>query len=262
MKPKSGSSQSFINSKAEKYFIFSAGFVVFAFIGLVVLSEILAPDLDDKGCPVEGVSKHTIVMIDKTDRYTKGVTDAIRQQLNDVAKALSVGELLSIYTIDDEPIYGRRPVFQECMPDVKADILLSFRKASNSVEKEYLEKFQVPLDTLLVELLENEEYNKSPIFENMVDVLSFRDFGPEVKRRRLVIVSDLLQNTGSATIYGASKKKMVSDLKAYDFTGLEHVKVELIYIPRAGFKKSQRDMLDSVIPKALTGVDYKVTSLF
>ena len=161
-------------------------------------------------CPLNGrPSGHTLVMVDWTDPFTEQQRNELRGIIYRLKNEIAVDEKLSVHIItanvEDSAIPvkykgvdGSLQEFNKCKP-------LDPNKINPLVENERRQKekweasFGRPLEQLLAKLLEGSEAPQSPILEAIDVIMWGPDFQGNLPARRLVIVSDLLQNTNDQT---------------------------------------------------------------
>ena len=190
------------------------------------------------GCPlVKGQATptgHTVVLIDETDRLTENQKNYLSMQINAlVKKNLQVGELLSIYSLDDKVTASSKPLFEMCkMRDGSdADKLSENERLINKRFKKY---FQNPLEMHLKTILEKKEpAEQSPIFEMLrsISINSFMKWDVQGDRK-LIVFSDMLHNTNRFSLYNQQQdfeRFRKSAYAAEVSTQMPNVEVELNY---------------------------------
>lgn len=169
-------------------------------VGLFVWGQRAPAQLDSELCP-EGDDPvvQVIILLDPSDSLNvvqKGVVDRILRYLEDSIPERSE---IRLYTVAAS---GRRdtvPKFRRCVPSHPID---SPGTNYDMMQRDYNDKFRSPLESNLRTLLDGPNDTVSPIVEAIqVSVVSaFRPRDAAIPRR-LVIVSDMMQNSSDLSFY-------------------------------------------------------------
>lgn len=144
---------------------------------------------------------HTAIILDKTDEYSKIQSDLIAAVIRRTGDKLAVGERLTLFELDAKGQFDPRGELTLCNPGRGSQVNPLFRNPE-LIEERYTERFEGPLDEVLVDLIEPKEAPSSPILEALARLAQTENFSPEAPTRRIVIVSDMLQNSDTFTAYG------------------------------------------------------------
>jgi hypothetical protein len=199
-------------------------------------------------CPESGVSQHSVILIDTTDNYNPTQKKSIRGKLLSVIENSQKDEKISVYTIDENYEKNLLPLQTKCNPGDASEINPFYE--NERMKKDYWEKhFFKPLESEFNNLLEKGESNHSPIMEMIqaISIATFQNQQTSVKKK-LFIVSDMIQNTTEYSHYRGSLKflkfketqqfiKVRTDLKA--------VTVEILYMRRPGAEEIQKGKIHS-----------------
>ena len=233
-------------TKAKKtvtgYFIIGICFVIFSF--LIISAAVLNKKEYDpvSFCPVD-IEAHTIVLLDKTDSFTVNQQKFIQNYINREKNELRPFEKFSVFTLTENTYSNPEPLFSKCNPGTgeKANQLY---QNPRKIQKRFDVFFSEPLKENMKNMLVNNTGAKSPILE-MIRELSLRtDFGESVKKRTLIIVSDLMHHTSEYSHYKNridyklfSKKPYAYDVSAV----LGSVNVKVVYLMRSKLRRIQGD---------------------
>jgi hypothetical protein len=201
----------------------------------------LNPDtLCEVGRPLEGKIK---VLVDKTDFPTPTMVAALVGGLKRIVEESVPNKLVSIYLISGNGTDSIRPIFNKCNPKLARgrawwDMTWLVTNGGHT-DKLSDEQFAKPLATLLErELLAPIESKQSAILESIDLALWDQGFGDEVADRRLIIVSDLMENMPGNSHYKAKpnlEKFLTSALgKQLQQKAWRGVRVDLVYLPEIG----------------------------
>lgn len=188
-------------------------------------------------CTPDGPSALNIIAIDVTDELSGVQRLALRNEFVRILESLDVDEAIQIWRV--------APSVSE-VPEAAGPLLCNPGNVANrwfqnpgQVEAAYTERFWTPLMTQMDALLEGSASDASPIMESL-QAMALRVFdNPDfagVARRRLVLASDMIQNTPAH-----SQLRGVEPFEAFEQTRiyrqlrtdlLAGVRVEILYIRR------------------------------
>lgn len=254
--------------EAEKRHERNWSIALYLFIALIILCATalvifyqLQPKYDSKTfCLRPRIESHTSILIDKTDRYSKAQTQKIRTILITLSKKMKRGEKLTIYVVDAENIHGKDPIFDRCSPGSEENYS-KLTEHKIIAEKKFNILFYNKLESLLSELLTVEEHAKSPILEDLMSLEKIDDFGNSVTNRRIVLISDMLQNSDIFNIYKTDISTPTTKaqlIPPQDFSGIE---ILMYVIPREKFSAQQRYMTERYWPTMLYGAKLSFESI-
>lgn len=214
--------------------------VVIALLGVRFLIGGESIDKTDL-CPIDRPYPHTVLLVDKTDPFTPSQQRFLRNLTNKVKFDLERYEKLSIYVLDNENYLAPAPVFAMCNPGTGAGANELYQNPQR-VQQRFDEFFGDPLDAVLEKLLEAAEAPHSPIMEMLREVSFVDDFNTETPERRLIVVSDMLQNMPAYSHYqdsidydGFAASAYADEVAAL----LGGVTVTVVYLWRPGTRNLQ-----------------------
>ena len=146
---------------------------------------------------------HTAIILDKTDEYSKVQSDLIAAAIRRAGDKLDVGERLTLFELDANGRFDPRGRFSLCNPGRGKQVNPLFRNPQQ-IEERYRERFEGPLDEVLVDLIEPKEAPSSPILEAIARLAQTENFGTDAPSRKIIIVSDMLQNSDTFSAYGGA----------------------------------------------------------
>lgn len=211
------------------------GVVAAAFVGLFAFYAVASDreDLDDRSCP-SAVTRKTAFLIDRSDDTPTQTVDEIRKRIiRTIDEQVQQGELVSIFYITDRAQKDLRPVFESCKPQSQGNPLY---EGTRSIERKFAERFRKPLDRVLAR--QPSGAGTSPIAETLTDFTASAYLDGDVNR--LVVFSDLMQNSGSLSLYDCrSREGAIAGYRqrragAVERPELRNVEVSLNVIPREG----------------------------
>jgi hypothetical protein len=151
-------------------------------------------------CPNNGDYPVVKLLIDKTDPWEKRDRQRLANIIRRIKDRLAEHERLSIFVLDETGTYSPSPVFDMCSPG-RGDQANSLYENPRLIQSKFEEKFAAPLDNIG---LRGSERNV-----------------------RLVVVSDMMQNTEALSLYRkqavAISNDKVNDLceSSYSYNSVE-----------------------------------------
>lgn len=224
--------------RSEKEIKYAAGIIIL--ISLIVIGAIFLfmkgsnPPNPNSLCPKSGEFGHVVLLIDKSTQLNFIQQEALTTYIKKVAeRKVKEGERLTAFILEADFKKASVPVFDKCNPgdgSTKNQWTENPEKYAKIYKDKYLtewlniEKLVIPQGNL--------EY--SPIMEmlQIVSIEGFRKY--EITgRKRLIIISDMLQNTPMFSQYKTHLN--YEQFKKTDYfqkvrTNLEGVEVELMYL--------------------------------
>jgi len=194
------------------------------------------------------LEKLTVIIIDATDKLSLIQKASLKTRLWEIANNLEKNtHKIQIFSVDKIIDKILEPSIDLCNPGsaLEANQLTENKKI---IQKRYEEKFKNNLDIILDNVLNRDSLNQSPIMESIqsVAITSFIPLTNKAINKKLILVTDLLQNTPKFSAYKNS----------YDFTqykesehwkhvksDLENVDVELFFLHRENTGKIQTPKL-------------------
>lgn len=217
-------------------------FAVAGLAGMAFVSR--APALDEGSGCVRGElvpPAHTVVLVDQTDSLSRRQIDYAKTLILLEYERLAPGERLTVRPIDEDPDSAARE-FSRCRVRRGSDVL-GVGANPEMIEADFRRIVGNPLNKHLDSLAHVPTAEASPILETIATALDGPDFGSNVARRRMVIVSDMAQHSDQVNQYeqeaaGFPVSAQARDLLARD---LEGVTVRVHYVKRASLQPIQTE---------------------
>ncbi|KQN02372.1 hypothetical protein ASE82_08415 [Sphingomonas sp. Leaf230] len=185
-------------------------------------------------CPDSGPVAITAVVVDVTDPASRVTQAAIRSRILAAAEELPRFGMLKIFAAGADESALLQPLFAKCNPGTKADVN-ELTSSPELVQKRYDEGFEAPLSKALDGVLDVPTADASPILEG-IQAVTVAAFPPGVAKlpRRLLVASDLIQNSQAFSMYGGPLNEDAAERVGEAIPAqLEGVNVELLMIRRA-----------------------------
>ncbi len=186
----------------------------------------------------------TVILLDATDTLSavqkQVITIRIMAEISDLIPRYGALQFYTVGPIVDDLL---KPHFSLCNPGRSKEIDPLWGNP-RLVEKKWKEGFSKKLDHILSQLLKSGEAKTSPIMEAMqsVSVSTFLDEFKDSKSKRLIVISDMIQNTSEFSHYKSTKTfdqfrktSYFQKMRPY----LKGVDVEILYIRRKTRRKIQ-----------------------
>ena len=216
-----------------------------------VYTSLTYVEVDKNFCPTKNSYGNSVILFDNSDKNNEITVDDIKNVLENVKESLNKYERLVIFSLNDDPRNKIEPIFEICNPgnvdNLRFDQKTGLTANPAMIEKKYNELFNKKVSKIISDMFNTKPSNTSPIFEmiQMVNVKVFKH--AELKSgysNRLIIISDLIQNTSKYSQYYESlafnsfKEKKKNYLNSI-WTNLDEVIVNLNYINREKNKNIQ-----------------------
>lgn len=194
-------------------------------------------------CPHGGNYPRTAVLIDATDSLSESQIKAVIDNINSLPQRredrgqIVRGEWVGVFVLNEDNRFLPEPTVALCYPGNK-DTAKIMVENEHRIQRTYKQKFLRPMEEAVRRLAQTPEQPSSPIFEMISAVAMYGNFDT-TQKRRLIIVSDMLQNVAAYSHYrdGVDYAKFRETPYARDLLQpslLSGVTVEIWYLKRAG----------------------------
>jgi hypothetical protein len=232
-----------------------AAFVVIAVVGIYVTVQASHRTLDLVTlCPAKPTSV-TVLLVDVTDPMNTPQRQDFMNQLARLENSIPrYGELV-VSKVDPTDANLLSPVITRCNPGTAADVSEATGDPA-TVQKQWADGFDKPLQAAFERIATASGADKSPIMESIqsVALTEFQKPGREGMPRRLIVASDLLQNTGDVSFYrGLPDPQAFTSSPAFRRarTDLRGIDVELWMLERTDAASTQpralADLWDRIV---------------
>jgi len=244
--------------------------IIAAVIGAISYAALVLqpPEYDAETlCLTDVKPAHTVLVIDKTDLYSPDQRQGIYNLVLAARERLDVGERLSLYELDERGRF-RDSRFSLCNPGQGSQINPLYRNPAR-VQARYEAQFEAPLREVLVDLVEPKEAPESPILEALARLANQGSFDLATPNRRVILVSDMLQNSDLFTVYGRARGPFPDRLPAPGIvaaelddrygSSLRGVRIEVFLIPREGWETEQSGPLQTYWSEVFSQLGVRVS---
>ncbi len=176
---------------------------------------------------------HTMVAVDRTDPLTPAQRVRFRIEMDRVLASLATGERLTIIPIEETVPSPLKPILSLCRPPDGSDAHWLYDNKKFFM-RDFEAGFGLPLASATAMLEEPAQSPQSPILQTIKAIAELPTFASSVGRRRLIIISDMLENTTAYSQYrdGAQQYEQFhrSVFARQVSTTLEGVAVRVVYL--------------------------------
>jgi hypothetical protein len=187
----------------------------------------------------EMVQLKKIVLIDKSDKWSKHNIEKMNSWLSDIHEGVGMNSRLDILSIygDDENKTNVKTLFDKCSPGNQDDCNALYENC-REIKANYNHAFQEPLLEITEMLAKPDEANSSPLFETMTEIVD----NIQSKDAEIHIISDFMENSYKFNFYKeiASADEII---KEYALPSDANISIYMHIIER---RKHSRELLDKV----------------
>ncbi len=195
----------------------------------------------ETGCPETGPAALTAILVDATDQVGAISRADVLAHLNEYVETSREDELVLAYEAKPVGEEVGDPLLSVCHPG-DPDQASEWTENPRLIRRRLEERFRRPLEELFADLLGREAAATSPLMESVqsvaVSVLARYEYADIPKR--LILVSDLMQNTDNlsffrqAVDYDAFAGAVGADALSTDLRGTA---VEILFVQRAAHRR-------------------------
>ena len=153
-------------------------------------------------CRSEGPYSITAILLDRTDSFGTHTRNDLKVQIQNLLDSVEENHEISLFAMESTYEEGLDPIIRVCNPG-DPDNVDPLIQSEAIVRRNWQQKFRQPLGEVMRTLLEEKEAPSSPIMEAVqsVSITHFQDTERRNVPRRLIIISDLLQNSNALSFY-------------------------------------------------------------
>ena len=153
-------------------------------------------------CPAKGPLGHVVLLVDKSDPMTFTQRKEFEVMYSEIMrKSVATGYLLSVYALADDFTQTAEPIIELCNPGDGSNAS-EVTGNPHLLRRDFENKYVAPLMARYQDLLSDTPGKASPILEmiQLASITGFRKRGVQGERR-LIVVSDMIQNTPQLSMY-------------------------------------------------------------
>ncbi|MGD9966546.1 MAG: hypothetical protein AB7T59_08505 [Hyphomonadaceae bacterium] len=241
----------------RRYAGFTAG-VLFGVLALSATVWLLRPaELDAATlCPVDrALEGHTVVIVDRTDRWTPAMGAALTQLVENAQRDTDRYEKFSIVSLDAQQ--SVHPLFSVCNPG-EPTFWSDLYRGRRYTTRDFEQRFVGAAERIVEEVREPSEAATSPIVEYVHRWLGSDDFNTSVRNRRLILVSDMRQNSALYSIYSSAGDRLGDVVQRQFGPAAEGVAFDVYFVAHGRDHNVSEDEVRTAWDHAfaLIGADY------
>ena len=149
-------------------------------------------------CPDDGNYPRTAVLIDATDSLSATQAKAVREEVEGLRRRLGRYEWVGVFVLSEDNLVLPVPEIQKCNPGSEPNPIY---ENPELVRRRFETEFRRPIDDAIARLVNaTRPSSTSPILEMIRAVALDRNY-VSTQPRRLIVVSDMLQNVSRYSHY-------------------------------------------------------------
>ncbi|MBB35040.1 MAG: hypothetical protein CME88_02530 [Hirschia sp.] len=186
---------------------------------------------------------HTVLLIDQSDPFSTNDFGWVEAFIDQEARQLPKYGRLTVMTPNVKNPYDPQQVFSQCSTG-SADAANPFFENPRMVEDNWRMQFRDPLNAAVRTVLEDQVAPSSPLAEAIHSIFDRADFSPPGDKRRVVIISDLIQNSENFNFYrmGADFETFSTSRLAQDVRDTGGAQVVARIVPRQSYDLPMSDV--------------------
>ena len=214
------------------------------FVAIAVLTMGLWPqrDYDERTlCPKDGDYPRTAVLIDATDALNASQMKTIREEVTALRDRLALHEWVGIFVLNEDNLVLPAPEVALCYPGDQSTANPLYENP-RQIRRRFEREFRDPIEAAVQRLADLPSRPTSPILEMIRTVALDRNFD-STKGRRLLVVSDLLQNVPEYSHYRAEPDfeqwRQTPYAREFLQLSLLDVQIDVLYLRRTETRPRQ-----------------------
>jgi hypothetical protein len=203
-------------ARTNRFYATATGGVLLTLAALSFLVWLFRPPVPDPEtlCPTRRpIAAHTLVIVDRTDRWDDGIEQTLTQLIEDAQRNTARYEKFSIVALDSN--LSTHPLFSICNPG-EPNFLTDLYKGRRYTKRDFDQKFVGAAESVIASVRRPAQASTSPIVEYIHAWLGRDDFNADIPKRRLVLLSDMRQNSTRVSLYRTRNADELSRLVAHE----------------------------------------------
>lgn len=152
-------------------------------------------------CPLTPIPAKTAMLIDATDALSEMQIARLLEIIEELPADLVLHEWIGIFIVDEDNTLLPKPVVSLCNPGDGRDANILYQNPA-LIKRRFQNQFYAPIRKEVSALLQRPPEASSPIMEMINSVATHAEFRSDT--RRLIIVSDMLQNVPAYSQYSTA----------------------------------------------------------
>ncbi len=201
-------------ARKNRAYATGTGVVIVSLLALTLTVWALRPARLDVEtlCPIDRpLAGHTLVILDRTDRWNAAMGDTLDQLIETAQRDTPQGGKFSIVSLDANQ--STHPLFSVCNPG-EPNVWSDIYRGRRYTARDFDERFRGAAENVIAQIRDPAEANSSPIVEYAHRWLGSDDFNEDVSNRRMILVSDMRQNSPAYSIYRGDSAALANVVQA------------------------------------------------
>jgi hypothetical protein len=200
------------SARANRFYATATASVLAVLLALSFTVWYFRPPLPDAKtlCPTtRPISAHTLVIVDRTDRWNPAVEETLTDLIEDAQKNTKQYEKFSIVSLDAN--LTTHPLFSICNPGAPT-FMTDLYRGHRYTRRDFDQKFVGAAEHVIAQVRQPSEASTSPIVEYLHRWLGREDFDARVPNRKIILISDMRQNSQELSVYRDNGGQRLPDL--------------------------------------------------
>jgi hypothetical protein len=152
-----------------------------------------------------------LVIVDRTDRWDEAIGETITQLIEDAQRNTARYEKFSVVALDSN--LSTHPLFSICNPG-EPNFFTDLYKGRRYTKRDFDRRFVGAAESVVARVREPAQASTSPIVEYIHAWLGRDDFNDSIRKRRLILLSDMRQNSAHLSLYESLDREGLAALVA------------------------------------------------
>jgi hypothetical protein len=216
-------------------------------------------DLDPNTlCPTSRqLAGHTVVIVDRTDLWTPAMGAALTQLVENAQRDTPQHAKFSIVSLDAEQ--SVHPLFSVCNPG-EPTFWSDLYRGRRYTTRDFEQRFVGAADRVVAEVSAPSQASTSPIVEYVHRWLGSDDFNASTPERRMILVSDMRQNSPLYSIYSAQGTDQLDQVVERQFgPSAQGVAFDIYFVAHGRDHNVSEDAVRGAWDRALSGIGAEYT---
>lgn len=188
-------------NQANRFYAIATAAVLVGVLALSITVWLFRPAQLDAAtlCPTSRpIAGHTLVILDRSDKWNPAMGDTLTQLITQAQRETKQYQKFSIVSLDSRQ--SPHPLFSVCNPGPPT-LLSDLYRGHRYTERDFADRFVGAAERVVEQVSAPDEAATSPIVEYVHQWLGADDFDPSIPNRRLILVSDMRQNSSLYSMY-------------------------------------------------------------
>jgi hypothetical protein len=189
--------------------------VILILVSFVVLKKCTEVETNTlTNCPVNSDYQQSIIIVDNTDKFTSTQVDYITSYVKELWENLPLYDRVTVYSFYNQSSFSPKALISICRPPSENEVSYATSNV-RKVKKKFNDEFLAPLTKALLDSIQVKDLRTSPIIEFIEGVGSNAHMLYKGDIKKVIIISDMIQNTAYLNQYRNNSSKVPSHYKEF-----------------------------------------------